>query len=338
MRFHRRRPAFTLVELLVVIAIIAVLIGLLLPAVQKVRAAADRMACANNLKQIGLALHNYHNDYNRLPPGHSQALANLPDYYGQPSPPPDDESSESYYISWMARILSYIERDDLAKHIKAGNGFWHPPGGLPGGGYLNGKQVKLYMCPAEPRSRENPIFPVPGEPDLQIALTDYRGVNGTNQFKYDGMLFVNSMVRLTDVPDGTSNTLLVGEQPPSWDLYLGWWFAGAGWYPWFGAGDVVLGANEVIAVGGECSPGGPTDYYRRGSPNYSPGPYGWDEHGAHFWSMHPNGANFLFVDGSVRFLPYSITTPPAALGVPPTRDMLRNMATRNGGELEVYLD
>ncbi len=318
-----RRSAFTLTELLVVIAIIATLMALLVPAVQKAREAANSITCRNNLHQIGIALAHYYNDEGRFPPAHTQDPLNIyPDQFGQPS-----DFDKYHYISWMARILPYIERDNLAGHIKWGGwAWWHPEGGLPGGGYLNGKQVRLYTCPSDPRSGQVHAFSYPGLPDMDIAFTDYLGFNGTNQFKYDGILYVNSTVRMADVKDGSSHTLLVGERPPSFDLYLGWWFAGSGWYPWFGAADVVLGSNEVIAVNSESRPGYPTDWYRPGSLQWSPGPGGWDEHAWHFWSLHPGGANFLFADGHVQFIRYGVTSPP------PGRDLLRELATRKGGE------
>lgn len=110
--------------------------------------------------------------------------------------------------------------------------------------------------------------------------------------------------------DGASNTVLVGERPPSTDLYWGWWFAGSGGYPYFGANDVVLGSNERDF-------NGPADYYRPGTLNDPTGEHRW-----HFWALHSSGANFLFADGHVRKIRYS---------VPP--DFLGKLATYKGGEV-----
>jgi prepilin-type N-terminal cleavage/methylation domain-containing protein len=140
-RPRRRPPGFTLVELLVVIAIIAILIGLLLPAVQQVRAAAARIACANNLKQIGLALHHYHDDQGGFPSAQ------------------DTNFSPQYYWSWLAKILPYIEQDNLQRQAEA----WRdsgPPGNVRWAPWYiaNGTQpqnpvlaavVLTYVCPSD---------------------------------------------------------------------------------------------------------------------------------------------------------------------------------------------
>jgi prepilin-type processing-associated H-X9-DG protein/prepilin-type N-terminal cleavage/methylation domain-containing protein len=311
----RRPPAFTLIELLVVIAIIAILIGLLLPAVQKVRESAARMSCQNNLHQIGLALQQYHDAHGHFPPGHTQDGLNLARDYPGWEPPPRNEKPHLHYISWLARILPYIERDDLHQYITPGDFAWpHPERGLPGGGYLNGKPVKLYFCPSDPTPRQHTFNYYDG---LTVAVTNYLGVNGTDLFSFNGTIYVNSRVNITrDVTDGTSTTLLVGERPAGfYDGQAGWWFAGSGQVPWFGAIDVVMGSNENIAVNGKHIPGGQRSFYQRGRLND-------DQHAYHFWSLHSGGSNFLFADGSVKFIKYDIDP-----------RVLTELATRNGGEV-----
>src|SRR5262249_20575983 len=128
----------------------------------------------------------------------------------------------------------------------------------------------------------------------------------------NGILYWTSKVRIADVTDGTSNTLLVGERPPSVDLYYGWWFAGAGW-DGSGEGDVVLGArayNYAASIGCPAS-----------SVGFQQGDLKNPCDQAHFWSLHIGGANFLFADGSVRFLTYSANS------------ILPALCSRNGGEV-----
>jgi prepilin-type N-terminal cleavage/methylation domain-containing protein/prepilin-type processing-associated H-X9-DG protein len=285
-----RRKAFTLIEVLVVIAIIAILVGLLLAAVQKVREAANRISCTNNLKQLGLALHNYNDTEGSFPPAHSVDPAWFP--YRQPTNP-----DKSWYFSWITRILPYIEQKDIYGLVKWDQFPWpNPIGGLPGGdGYLNGKQLKVILCPSDNRSRGLAEYS-DGTITYRVALTDYLGVNGTNQYAFNGILHVNSQVSLTVVVngDGASNTLLVGERVPPDSLYYGWWFAGSGDPPWFGTADVVLGSNEQLIKGGA------EEWYRMGNLNDPT-----DEHRLHFWSLHPGGSNFLYADGSVKFISYA---------------------------------
>jgi prepilin-type N-terminal cleavage/methylation domain-containing protein/prepilin-type processing-associated H-X9-DG protein len=297
-KFPRR--GFTLIELLVVIGIVAILIGLLLPAVQKVREAANGIKCRHNLRQIGLALHAYHDRESSFPPALSVDETWFPGF-NQPTHPDD-----RMWFSWLARILPDIEQGNLYKQVRWDQWAWNnPEGGLSDGGYANGVKMATYLCPSDPRSQQ-----VVQYGDFRVAFTDYLGVNGTDQFAFNGVLHINSQVTLADVTDGTSNTVLVGERPPSADLYWGWWFAGSGDFPFFGANDVVLGSNERQV------PAGAPDAYRRGSLDDPTGQHRW-----HFWALHPSGSNFLYADGSVHQISY---------GVDPR--LLGKLATHGGGE------
>src|SRR5260370_5108687 len=181
---------FTLMELVVVIAIIGVLISLLLPAVQKVREAANRTQCLNNCKQMGLALHNYHDTFKRFPPALDDAIYPLP-YTKNFKPPWTGADGYTPYWSWMAYILPFIEQDNLWNQAIA----WAQTGGGTGAAvkywwpwsdfWANPTDpenpalaipVKTYVCPSEIRNlgRES----VAGYSDLNIALNEYLGLSG----------------------------------------------------------------------------------------------------------------------------------------------------------------
>lgn len=286
-----RRSAFTLIELLVMIAIIGTLIALTLPAVQRIRDAANRVRCANNMRQIGLALHNYHDTQKALPAGCS--------YRKGADPYP--------HMAWMARLLPHLEQDSLwqlAVQAYSQDKFFESPPHLP----VLGHVLQVFSCPADGRTLDPWQFM-----SFQAGLTSYQGVEGTNQFTRDGVLYLDSRVRLTDVTDGTSRTLAVGERPPSANGVLGWWYAGWGQSK-DGSADSVLGLREVNVWSNapQCPPG-PYDY-GPGSINNLCDVF-------HYWSLHVGGgANFLFCDGSVHFIPYS------------AKAVMPALATRSGGE------
>jgi prepilin-type processing-associated H-X9-DG protein/prepilin-type N-terminal cleavage/methylation domain-containing protein len=286
-----RRTAFTLIELLAVIAIIGVLVALTLAAVQRARAAADRLQCINNLRQVGIALQNYHGAYSVLPPGHAK----------------DDGTDPCPLLGWQGRILPLIERDNEWKDVPVAYrldavAFHNPP-------HVNlSRVVSTYTCPADGRTRT--AAEVRG---LRVAFTSFVGVAGKDQVDRSGVLFNGSKIRLADVMDGTSNTVMVGERPPSADLWYGWWYAGEGQAS-DGSADMILGSNERIVAFGDfpdCA---------AGRAVYGPGRVGNQCDALHFWSLHSGGANFLFCDGSVRFLGYSAAR------------VLPALATRAGGE------
>src|SRR5262249_21978650 len=304
-----RRPAFTLIELLVVIAIIGILVALLLPAVQKVREAANRVRCVSQLKQVGVALHHYYHSHRSLPPGMKDPLE-------APHHEPPHNGYHPYW-TWMAHLLPLIEQENL---FRVGDD-WAHQGGLhywPWGDLFNhfakaqpnpalATPVELWICPSDKRPRiyEHPI----GNGDVyRLAIFSYVGVSGIRGDKHgdqNGLLYGQSNVKMTEVPDGLSQTLLVGERPGSEDFVCGGWVASNGYDQTTGAGEVVLGAREE----------GFYKYILTHYPQYQcpttpklglqPGVLTSMCDQAHFFSLHFGGANFLFGDGAVRFLAYS---------------------------------
>jgi prepilin-type processing-associated H-X9-DG protein/prepilin-type N-terminal cleavage/methylation domain-containing protein len=292
----RARPAYTLIEVLVVIAIIATLVGLLIPAVQKIRSYAQRLSCGNNLRQLGLALHQYHDAVGSLPAGCSFQQGKDP----YPS------------MSWMTKLLPFVEQDALWEEALAAfaqNRFFETPPHFE----ILGHQMSLYVCPADPASA-SPADLIA----FHVAFTDYLGVEGRDLNSKDGVLFLDSRVRFGDVTDGMSNTLLVGERPPSSDQDFGWWYAGWGQMQ-TGSADMTLGVRELrVHPNYTACPSGPYEF-RAGSINDVCDAF-------HFWSWHPGGANFLFVDGSIHFLRYD------------DNPLMPALATRAGGEVVTVPD
>jgi len=328
------RRGFTLIELLVVIAIIAILIGLLLPAVQKVRDAAARTTCINNLKQIGLALHGYHDANNALPKG----------TYDWATPAPGAPNQAPYQGSWtwMTYILPYIEQQaafDQATKFANGGGsnyysWYNPVCALP---------MKVYTCPSDPRGApiiaQGSTFGLP----VNISMTSYLGNAGTKSYsalpgQWDGVLYTNSKVTLTGISDGTSNTILVGERPPSQDLDFGWWFAAYG-EDGHGVADCLMTSADPTVPQGVAgawisnSSGVACD-----TTNYAtkvglvPGKTNVMCDAGHYWSYHTGGALFLMGDGSCRFLNNSAGMAVAGTFNGTSMTVLSCMSTRSGGE------
>jgi prepilin-type N-terminal cleavage/methylation domain-containing protein/prepilin-type processing-associated H-X9-DG protein len=289
---NTNRKGFTLIELLVVIAIIAILIGLLLPAVQKVREAAARMKCQNNLKQLGLAMHSYHDATQSFPPTYRNRT--------------DIPSGNFYRWSALAMLTPYLEQTNLYRQLNLDASLYVFTGTAVTPRPENAPWVKLsvplFLCPSDPRTTV----------EADWGPTSYVVDVGSGGTATDGLFYIDARVRMTDITDGTSNTGMMSESP------LG-----------RGTGQAVARPFDVRSVmawttGSVLTESACTGYTGRedrngrwadGAPLYT----GFDHHytpntqtsdcttrGGGNWkaarSYHTGGVNLLLADGSVRFV------------------------------------
>lgn len=304
---HRGRRAFTLIELLVVIAIIGLLAALLVPAVQMAREAARRTQCKNNLKQLGLALHNYLDVAGRFPPGYVAGTSTI--------------ATTTPGWGWAVMLLSHLEGSTIFNRLNC-----RVPIEDPMNAAAAAETIPTLLCPSDqaPPGTFN-ITSDPADSVVVVATTpcSYAGSVGNDAAEVDndavpwnGVLFRNSSVAVEDILDGTSNTFVIGER--AWALTNGAWVGApnggltrAGrlnpMAPVFASSAVAVLAHANIVNNRFDADGGLDD----------------------FSSLHPGGAQFLFCDGSVHFL-RDVTTPGG------WRDTYQALATRAGREAATF--
>jgi prepilin-type N-terminal cleavage/methylation domain-containing protein/prepilin-type processing-associated H-X9-DG protein len=329
-RFRHSRRAFTLIELLVVIAIIAVLIGLLLPAVQKVREAANRIQCSNNLKQMALAFHMYQDADGTLPVGWVTSRA------GSPTPTTSCNQIPGLPCpgwAWSLLILPFIEQQNLYQLFNPdtstpGPGFPSPlPAVVTGNVKTNNGTVitpatfqtslKIYLCPSDQSGTLNPYYgSVSGATDGNYAKNNYvinRYVcgpdarwNATNFHNGVVVSYKNNPYAIQQIPDGSSNTIMIGERETVYNVGALEFirhstttssFEGR---PGYGLNPRPMNPYQGNYAGGATNCGGcPKEHYLTSDGNRLA-----------FSSLHPGGCNFAFCDGSIRFISDRISSDP----------------------------
>ena len=309
------KRAFTLIELLVVIAIIAILIALLLPAVQQAREAARRTQCRNNLKQIGLALHNYHDVYNTFPPGYTDR---------DPVTPTDPDTAPGF--AWSFAILPQIESANTFNRVNT-EGSSHDAANIA---VVQDVILNAFLCPSDPAPSD--VFEVTdGTNTYQLPRSNYPGILGygsatMNLGPETGVFYRNSRTNFRDITDGTSNTICVGERKHkhdfvngmSVDAYTTWYAAIPGVMRDAGMGMMMSGMQEgpgslILGHVGQPAMMGMMAMHR--TPNTT-------NHIVHFSSNHEGGVQFLLCDGSVHFMSENVDY-----------DLFRNMGERNDGNV-----
>lgn len=303
-----KRHAFTLIELLVVIAIIAVLIALLLPAVQQAREAARRTQCKNQLKQLGLAAHNYLDAHTIFPSG----LLNWNTPAGQQNPP------KFRSVSVFALLLPQLDQGPLSTQWN----FNDPRLNVTAG--RTAVVLPVLICPSDILpSTVGTTYPNFNPAGDRYAYSSFGGSGGIKSFSpnrsptRDGIFFLNSAIRMSDIIDGTSQTLLFGERyhrDPDYDANAGSYTRLTDWGYWSpttgvnGVGDVTLSA--LVPINYNHPAGTPVnDAYE-------------DQRISAFGSGHTGGSQFCLADGSVRFISENIS-----------QTVLTSLATRRGGEV-----
>jgi prepilin-type processing-associated H-X9-DG protein/prepilin-type N-terminal cleavage/methylation domain-containing protein len=304
------RSAFTLIELLVVIAIIALLMALLLPAVQKVRAAADKMSCQNNLKQIGIALHHFHNDYNTFPAS------------GWTMAGPGNPAGK--YVGWRALITPYIEQDNIRARYDTNFHWWEQPNlGL------TPIVIKIYWCPSTPdRLQVTSAVAKPPRPAMTFAIppagTDYEAIMGVNPAvdpalygflaNNRSVMHRNSSVAIPHIYDGSSNTIHVAEVAGRPLIYRG----RVARYDLANDQGICWADSE-----GGCSLDGSNQdgSLQALGPILTPRAINATNDNEAY-SFHTGGANFLFADGHVQFIRETVDI-----------RVFAALVTRNGGEV-----
>jgi len=321
------RTGFTLIELLVVIAIIAILIGLLLPAVQKVREAAARTQCANNLKQAGLALHNYEGTYGSFPPGF---ISNTTGAWSGGANDAIAESGPGW--GFLALILPYAEQENLYRSINL-----NLPIANAANSTARSTTVNIYRCPSDPGPARTSVWMAPangGTPMpasagaiTNMATTSYVGcLGGGNpadapaytaiyeQQPFNGIFHRNQGVRIADISDGTSNTIGVGERMSA--------FSPNGWAGVIPGGASVYSTEQAVRLGQQVGVTARPAITQVTVHCRSSGPNATTASPGSFFGPHQNSSLFLNMDGSTRLIPSTINV-----------QTFRDLAGRNDGKI-----